>query len=222
MQKNGTRIVHKRKITSEIPAVDLELAILQLDRETLIEVVKFGDRQRSLCSSNNPKGFDLIEMNGWTARGLRDQMCGETWVKSEHKNQPGIENPELKVRVIPCNFDQHCGSLNRDPTNVSTKGSASKKNAACNGTGWLFDPDPYSKFDPDAGYGTWVLGTYFCQDTQRLFAELSFPDSFENGQYTSFKHRIILLSGFEPSAELKDDEGKNGPTEYVDIPVLRK
>ena len=214
--------MHKRKITTDVPSVDRELSALQLDREMLLEVVKFGDRQRALCSSNHPKGFDLVEMNAWTARGLRDQFCSQKWVKSEHKNQPGIENPELKVRVVPCNFDQHCGSLSRDPTNVSIKGSASKKNAICNGTGWLFDPDPYSKIDNESGFNTWILGTYFCRDSFKLYAELSFPDGFENGQYTTYAHRIILMSGFDPSAELKIDDGRDGPTDFVDIPVLRK
>jgi hypothetical protein len=36
------------------------LRSMELDREALIEVVRFADRERTLCTSNDLRGFDLI------------------------------------------------------------------------------------------------------------------------------------------------------------------
>src|SRR4051794_26744465 len=77
---------------------------MELDRERLIEVARYADRERALCTSYDVRGFDLITVNDKAARGLREEFCGKNWLKDETDNQAGICNPRLGLRVIACNF----------------------------------------------------------------------------------------------------------------------
>jgi len=203
--------------------VKQELLALGLSLEKLRTVVKAADLQRALCSPNHPRGFDLITMNAEVARFLRDAFCGEDWQKYEKENQPGIISSSRKMVIVPCNFDRYCADPHSSPTNLKLKGRISEKNAVCNSTPWLFDPELYDDQLPEDEYARWVLGSYYCNDTERLFAELSLPSGFGCGQYTTFKHRIPVLLAAESSdsVNLNQDLAKDS-TEEIDISVSRK
>jgi len=198
------------------------LSGIELEFDKLIEAVRYADRERAFCTANDPNGFDLITMNAKVARGLREMFCGERWESDETDNQPGIKNPFLKIRVIPCNFDLNAGNWLVDPTNRAEKGWASNKKVRCNATAWIPGlPDP-TECEDGSEYSTFVLGSY-SDDASGLRAELSRPKAFSLGRYTRFETRIILLNGSEdnsPSGDSKMDRG--GPTEIIDIAVKRK
>ncbi|MEC5324430.1 hypothetical protein [Aurantimonas sp. A3-2-R12] len=197
-----------------------ELDALHLDFDKLAEVVRYADSERALCTGNDPKGFKLVTVNAKAARGLREQFCGEDWVYDETDNQPGIMNPALSLRVIPCNFDENAGNLLKTPTNRTSKGAASGTKVRCNGTGWL--PGLVAPaFQDDREVTTLVLGIY-SEDGEPLRAELSFPIGFEKSQYTSFSKRIVLLTGAEDWSERTGESNRGEPTETVDIPITRK
>jgi hypothetical protein len=224
MQNFGTQ----SKMTSRILlATDPEavpiLRNMELEREALIEVVRTADRERSFCTGNDIRGFDLITVHAKAARALRDIFCGERWIKDEIDNQAGIRNPSLGLRVIPCNFDENAGNHIVEPTNKVIKGEASRTKTRCNATGWLPGlPD----IPPQEGEEvvTWVLGI-FSQQNEPLRAELSLPVSFIGGRYIRFNPRIVLLTGSEDET---DQAGKRprpdreGPVEIVDIAVKRR
>src|SRR5580704_6549183 len=135
------------------------LRSMELDRDRLIEVVRTADRERTFVTSNDIRGFDLIIVNAKAARGLRDIFCGKRWIKDETDNQPGIVNPYLGLRVIPCNFDENAGNPLKDPTNRSPKGEASRSKTRCNATGWL--PGlPDIPAQEGEKYLTWILGIF--------------------------------------------------------------
>jgi hypothetical protein len=201
--------------------VQSELQSMELDRETLIECVRYADNERALCTAHDPNGFDLVLMNAKVARALRDAFVGDRWEVDETANQPGIRNPYLKIRVIPCNFDENAGNRLADPTNLREKGKASKSKAACNKTSWLpgMEPEEVQQEDP---YQTFVLGTHV-DDDGVLRGELSKPLDFASGQYTRFKPRIILLDGSEPiDARPVDLPQSDAPTEVINIDVKRR
>ena len=148
------------------------LSVMELDFDRLIEVARYADRERAFCTANDPKGFDLITMNAKVARGLREMMCGNGWESDETDNQPGIKNQNLKIRIIPCNFDQNAGDRLVDPTNRAEKGAASKTKVRCNATAWIPGlPDP-TQDEGEGDYATFVFGTCFEADGG-LRAELS-------------------------------------------------
>jgi hypothetical protein len=200
------------------------LAEMELEFEGLVEAARYGDRERALCTANDPKGFDLILMNAKVARGLREIFCGDRWEADETDNQPGIRNPYLKIRVIPCNFDEYAGNQFANPTNRAEKGSASKKKVRCNATPWipgLIDPTENEE-EGEGEYTTFVLGTYFDSHIG-LRAELSRPKAFSSGQYIRFETRVMLLDGTEDSSSpVGSRTDRGGPTEIIDIAVKRK
>lgn len=196
----------------------------ELHFDGLVEAARYGDRERALCSANDPKGFPLILMNAKVARGLREIFCGPRWEPDETDNQPGIRNPFLKTRVIPCNFDEFAGNPFADPTNRTEKGSASNKKVRCNATLWipgLIDPREDDQ-DNEGEYTTFVLGTYFDSHIG-LRAELSRPKHFSSGQYKRFETRVMLLDGSEDgSSPIGTKVDRGGPTEIIDIAIKRK
>lgn len=196
------------------------LTAMQLERDRLIEVLRFADAQRALCTSNDVAGFGLITAHDKAVRGLREQFCGKNWVKDEVDNQAGIFNEALGIRVICCNFDINAGNLRADPANRVLKGYASRKKVRCNRTGWL--PNlPLPKVITPAGVTTWVLGM-FTEDNLPLSGELSLPLSFAEGKFSQFVRRIVLLSdGKKPDAGL-ERRLSPAPVETVNISISRK
>jgi hypothetical protein len=204
--------------------VSYALARLGLDRDGLVECVRVADAERALCSSNDIRGFDLILMNDKVGRALRERFVGREWEKDEHDNQPGIRNPARRLRIIPCNFDDGAGRIDRNPSNLCTKGTATRSKTRCNLTPWLSGLD-IPEYTPPGAYTTYVLGTYFEQDAENnnfLRSELSLPLDFQSGHYKLFNPRIIILDGSEPYLSGVSRQDRQEPTEIIDIQVARK
>lgn len=203
-------------------SVDFEivphLASMGLDKEGLIEVVRFADAERALCTGNDVNGFAAMTVYDKAARALRERYCGGGWEKDDTDNQAGIRHPAKKLRIVPCNFDINVGNRLVQPTNRSPKGEVSRGKARCNATGWLPgvpDIPPQDRKD----YKTWILGIY-AVDAQPLKAELSFPVEFDGSFYSRFAQRIILLRGDED--DHRPSGRDEGPTDIVDIAIIRK
>lgn len=195
------------------------LTRMDLDKAGLIEAVRYASAERKLCTANDASGFEAITVYDKAARGLREIYGGGPWAKDESNGQAGIKHPGLRIRIVPCNFDEYCGSLN-DPSNRSPKGEVSKAKAMCNATGWLFERQA---IPPQAGaeFLTWILGVRSV-DGEPLRAELSLPIKFDGKFYTGFAKRIILLDGSEDGDSGARRRDGPAPTEIVDIPIVRK
>ncbi len=212
--------MNDKMILSDRGETEPFLAGLGLDRDALIEVVRYAEAQRALCTGNDVRGFNLIMVHDKAARGLRETFCGEHWEKDETDNQAGIRNPKLKIRVIPCNFDENAGNLEKRPTNRVLKGQASRRKARCNRTGWL--PNLPMPTPTKSEYTTWVLGIY-AEDQKPLAAELSLPLGFSGGHYYDFVRRVVLdLRGEPMTGDRRQQPVRGGPVEEVDIVINRK
>lgn len=196
--------------------VVLALRRLELDYDRLVEAIDWADGERALCTAHDHKGFDLIMMNARLGRALRDQFAGDRWQVDEKDNQPGIINPHLKLRVIPCNFDENAGNPLADPSNLREKGGASNSKTMCNRTAWFPGFEP--KEEEESEFQTYVLGTHVDESSVR--AELSKPLNFSSGRYTRFAPRIILLDGTRERIVYDPQDWK--PTDDIDISVRRK
>ncbi|MDE0409693.1 MAG: hypothetical protein OXN81_17735 [Alphaproteobacteria bacterium] len=205
-------------ITKRADAIPF-LATLDLDYDGLVEVVRYADRERALCTSNDPAGFEFVVMNARAARGLRERFCGELWKSDVTDNQAGICNPYRNIRVIHCNFDKYAGDMHAMPSNLTEKGTASRDKTRCNRTAWLPGlPMPEGDL---SGYITYVLGTHFDQE-RGLRAELSRPIAFSSGRYIGFKPRVVLLTGSEGSSTGDKRWSPEPPTDIIDIDIRRR
>lgn len=211
----------ERNLLKDTDEVVTHLETLELDRDGLIEAVRYADAERALCTSYDRKGWGLIVMSDKAARALRERYCGPRWISDETDGQAGIYNPHLKVRIIPCNFDENAGNPLKDPRNRTPKGSATRAKTLCNATAWLpgLEPPPADSEDEIV---TYILGI-FSENDVPLRAELSRPVTFVGGEFVKFAPRILLLDGTECPI---DREGRasdrDGPTELIDIEIKRK
>jgi hypothetical protein len=184
--------------------------------------VRFAESERALCTTNDARGFELMTVYDKAARRLREIFCGKDWERDDSDNQAGIRNAALKLRVIPCNFDEDAGNPLVEPTNRVAKGEGSRAKSRCNGTGWL---PGLEDIPAQAGrdYVTWILGIY-AQDGKSLKAELSLPIDFAGNHFTRFGSRIILLDGTEEigGSSQSSRPDRPGPTEEIDIAIPRK
>ncbi|WP_376097225.1 hypothetical protein ACE7GA_06330 [Roseomonas sp. CCTCC AB2023176] len=209
-------------ILTEREDIDPFLTNMGLSHDGLVEVVRFAEAQRALCTSNDVRGFNLITVHDKAARGLREVFCGEDWEKDETDNQAGIRNPKLKLRVIPCNFDENAGNLDARPTNRVLKGHATRRKVRCNRTGWLPNLPMPTPMPGKSDFTTWVLGI-FAEDQKPLAAELSLPLGFNGGRYFDFVNRIILdLRGDPMTGSQRRQPDRGGPVEDIDIEIKRK
>lgn len=222
MRKNGTIDMPKPIIVSEVALMRSELADLGLDHQKLIEVIDYADRERSFCTGNDVKGFQLNIGYAKAARALRDQFCGEIWDVDETDNQAGIRHKTKPIRIIPMNFDENAGNPDESvtPRPAKTKGSATKKKVRCNETGWLPGLDMP---EPITGeMQTWILGFGPPDEDGFVGRELSLPLEFNGGKFSKFVKRIILYASEEGGTETDYKSEPNTPTEIVDIPIIRK
>ena len=176
-----------------------ELTYMNLDRTKLLEAVAFADRERSFCTGNDIKGFQLIVGCAKAARALRDQFCGEHWVSDDTDNQPGIRHRTKPLRIIPMNLDENAGR--------------------CNKTGWLpfLDlPQPINEIQ------TWLLGFGPADENGYVGAEISLPLEFNGSTPTKYVKRIILDSRLDAGFALVPSTLPVEPTETIDIQIIRK
>jgi hypothetical protein len=208
-------------ILSEDFEVIPHLAAMDLNRDGLIEVVRFADSERALCTNNDAPGFAAMTVYDKAARRLREIFCGEHWVKDDTDGQAGIRHVSKNLRVIPCNFDENTASPLVQPKNNSPKGEVSGAKTRCNATGWLPGlPDVQTRKDGEIK--TVLLGIRAVEG-EPLKAELCVPVAFNGKYFTRVVERVSLLRGDEDDGSgggrRRDDEG---PTNIVDIAIFRK
>jgi hypothetical protein len=213
----------EERIIVELLEVEDELANIGMPREFLLEALAQGERERALCTANDPIGFASLVVYAKITRRLRELALptGE-WIKDDSNMQATIKNPKTKARVQVCNFDEFAGNKLVRPTNRSPKGEISRKNVMCNMTGWLPGlPDPAGEVLVEDGYQHWVFGVYI-DDTRPTGAELSRPILFDGSHYKKFAPRIILVDGTGDELTPNRQGDSDGQVEVVEIPISKK
>lgn len=203
--------------------VENEVEALGLDVAGLIDCVRYAERERSFVTKNDAIGFANFVVYDKAGRAMREKYLGAEWLKDDSHNQCAIKNPRLKVRVVPCNFDEAAGDRLVRPTNRSPKGRVSKEKSACNLTAWL---PGFPKIEPaldDDGFQTWLLGI-FSEDDKMTTAELSLPIAFDEKHFTDFGKRIMLITrgDYNEGGRLYGAGNGGDAVEIVDIQIRRK
>jgi hypothetical protein len=198
---------------------DFELALMDLNHDGLLEVVKLAHTEGGFVSRNDVKGWRLIATHNRAVRALRDRFIGKDWEREDTENQEGIRNPRCGIRIIIANFDELAGEPDKSvtPTNLKPKGRASSRKARCNQTGWLPGlalPEPTHQ-----QWQTWVLG--ISSDDDGYSAELSLPLDFKSNKFSMLVKRIVICSRGKASP-VEPVRLPVQPLEEIDIPIQRK
>lgn len=207
-------------IFSEAIEIENVLIGMGLTQDELIRAVRFAESERALVTDNDPIGFANMTAYAKSGRKLREIYLPRGWVKDDTNNQCAIKNPQTKVRIVPCNFDEAAGDRLQTPANKSPKGEISRKKSMCNRTAWL--PGIVDSKAPvdDEGYKTWVLGI-FIEDGHPTRAELSLPVDFDGNYFTQFGTRVILLDGTD-EAFSEEQPAEEDAFEIIDIQIKKK
>jgi len=203
--------------------VGTRLDELGLNREGLIEVVDRMVSARNHCTDNHPPGSA-----GWMAWSegtcrMRDIFLPLGWERNEDFHLSSIWDKK-QIRVAVSNTDDGTGREDRVPQNRSKKGAGTDHVVARNQG--VFSDILENALNviqlPQApgGINYWYLCVY-CEG-EIVRAELSCPSSCENGYFTSFYERIILIRGDDggeiPARRIGSDYGDTG----FEINVTRK
>jgi hypothetical protein len=201
--------------------VDALLEEMRLDRAGLVTSVRFAASEFTLCTENDAVGFPNMVAYDKAGRRLRELYLPKGWIRDNSNNQVAIKNDELKLRIVPCNFDEHAGNPNIRPANRSPKGEVSRKKALCNRTAWLPGFEPSEPLPDDDGYLTWLLGIYI-EHEKPIGAELSFPTDFKGDYFTQLAKRILLMFGDDDDRITAKTPNTDDTFGEIEIEVKRK
>jgi hypothetical protein len=189
--KNRTEEQLLRAIIHKKHEVDNRLDGLGgLTREGLVSAVKSAVSAFNSCTGFSPPTAPGFRVWASAVEQLRMEFCPQGWEPDDTANFSTIINRASGIRIAVANLDHNTGNLAVDPTNKSPKGSHSRQAANINQLKF-----PFAIMDAAAisvpGFETWYLGLYVA-DTE-IRAELSLPTEIENGYFTGWRERIVLI-----------------------------
>ena len=197
--------------------------------DELVEVVDAMVGERALCTDNDPPGA-----RGWASwrmgiRRLREILRRKDgWVKDETDQVPSVLNERLALRIAVSNTDEDTGidDPNLCPCNRAEKGLATDRIVQQNQQSFMATLDESVNVVqfPDVAASKQVITWYLClyNEGDIVRAELSCPDGLENGFFTGFIERIILIGSEEPDDGTPRRYGNSDGEDGLDVPVKRK
>jgi len=179
-----------RGIIYEGPEADARLADLGLDTEGVSIALELALGDRLACTTFDPPMFAGQTRSARLVRYLREEYVGRRggWRPEDSSNYSLLvdETGELAVQVATGN--EATGDALRSPRLAHTKGEMTERSVNRNAQQLnLFSGEPD---DVPAGPTTWVL--LVNERHGELFAELSLPSAFSNGQIDTWAERVIL------------------------------
>ena len=173
-------------------------------REDLIEVAERMVSARNACTANHPPGSP-----GWMAWSegtcrLRDIFLPLGWIRDEDHRISSIWDKK-QIRMAVCNTDAGTGTELYQPQNRSKKGSGTDHAVSLNQgvlPGLLEGTLNVVQLPrTPGGIVYWYLCVY--SEGSILRAELSCPTDCQNGFFTAFSERILLIGEGDSGAPVR-------------------
>jgi hypothetical protein len=210
-------------IRTESWDVARRLADFGMTREQLLEVIRACASGAGNVTENDPPGTHGWETYRFGVRRLREELRPDGWEPDNTDGLATITNAQLKMRIAVANTNDATGILDRTrfPQNRNKKGPTAERAAETNqallpGVDW----PAVTKLRGDVididDLVTWYLCIYVNGDDVR--AELSLLDKVEDGWFTDWKERIIILKpGDWKNVEMPSEEDDLGPELEIDV-----
>lgn len=162
-----------------------------------VEVLQAALRAGEIGAGNTTKFHPVIAagVTRWfdTVAALRGQLSEQGWKLDEQKNSPRVLSLDRTVSVMTVGGNADTGDQFHTPRTARRKGIATQDAVHSN---QLVLPFPVTTVDgdrkPAEDQATWVLLYFRSADPNEIRAELSYPTSFENGEISRWRQRIIL------------------------------
>jgi hypothetical protein len=178
--------------------VDNRLEELGWSREELLEVVDAMVAGRNGCTENDPSSAP-----GWMAwkegcRRLREIGRPKGMNKSEDGQIPWVIDSARGVRFTVSNTDEGTGVEAYSPQNRSKKGPSTDRVVSGNQRSLFDDTELEEKVVPlsvAGGQPGILVSWYLCvfSEGDEVRAEISCPVGIENGYFTGFMERLVLV-----------------------------
>jgi hypothetical protein len=190
--RSGAAPALARAITHEGVAAGARLARLGLDVEGLSIALELALGDRLACTAFDPPMFAGQTRSARLVRYLREEYVGRRggWKPEDSSNYSLLLSETGDIAVQVATGNEATGDPSRSPRLAHAKGEMTEKSVNRNAQQLnLFTGEPD---EMEVGPTTWVL--LVNEHEGGLFAELSLPASFSNGQIDTWAERVILPS----------------------------
>jgi len=154
-------------------------------------------------------------------RRLREIFLSLGWERNDDFRVYSVSKGSIRIAV--CNTNDGTGMEFQQPKNRNKKGPGTDLAVSLNqGVFSVILEEAMNIVPPSSspeGISYWYL-CVFCED-ETVRAELSCPLEFENGFFTSFRDRIILIGGDDNNLITRRSQNPDGDSDYG-IVVTRK
>lgn len=216
-------IAQTQTITVQGPDTVEQLAALGLTPEILRNALLAGLAARNEATRNDPATSAGYNQWGRTVRGLRDQLVGNGWRRSESRGISSTVSPDKSFAIIVATGDEFTGLDEKVlPDTKRARGAAGRHLIKTNQQlTLLFDEGPQndaSEADDEEvdeeKRKTWLLLTSLNAERTELRAELSLPaDVTDEGLVCGWAKRI-LLEPIQLDPQLDLDENDDQQSEH--------
>ena len=205
--------------------VDNRLADLGLDRTTLHAVVAACVGAARGCTDNDPPGAYGYESYRLGTRRARELLRPKGWDKDDAGGYACVLNHKRRVRLVVMNADDGAGLVDRAATNRCRKGQMSERVSLQNQSQMRLEVDMPVPLLPDTsrqadGYETWHLCVHITASQVR--AELSKLTGYQNGFFTSYIEKLILIAPGDWDDPQVKPTGDSGPDDGQDYDIVVK
>ena len=213
MNINANPISHPIQVRNSLT----ELGVKQEQLQEVIDSMVVARRSATL---NHPPGA-----GGWMSwsegtRRLREIFLPLGWDRNDDFRVSSISKGNIRIAV--CNTDAGTGLELHQPQNRNKKGAGTDLAVSMNQGVFPIILEESRVIPLSAapkGITYWYL-CVFCEG-ETVRAELSCPLEFENGFFTSFRERIILIGGEGNNPITRRSQNPDGDSDF-DIVVTRK
>jgi hypothetical protein len=216
-------------LLTEPTVVGNRLEQLGLTREIMISGIDAMVGGRASCTLNDaPSAPGYMSWNYGTRR-MREELIPLGWERSEEGQLSSVYNRKLNIKLIVCNTDEGTGLPDRAPAQRSKKGLATE--LAVYGNQVLVQQNFMPALEPTMSWvprraGDQPVCWYLCVCDMGSFirAELSCPVSIEDGYFTGFIERLVLIGpndDYDSGVRVISDSPSGGG-DGLEINVTRK
>ena len=197
---------------------------LDLDHETLINIVRRGQYAHAACTSNDPPLYPGFTAWAQMVRASREYLLPKGWTRSNENNYCLVINPSGEIAIAIATGDEGTGYFSANPTTRSSKGPRTVDVVAANQ--FQLDlplncpPIPEPTLHQDGDRLTWILLVH--RGAGGVLAELSLPSSINDSGYIDDWRERIMLGALPADPSLDDIKPISHDQPDISIDIKRR